>query len=68
MDFAKVSGLTEKEFVEQWENDPFQVFQKFIEDLGKMDDEGASAVKTLNDIGISEIRLLLRQLNIHNKS
>ena len=65
-DFAKVSGLTEKEFVEQWENDPVQVFQKFIEGLGKMDDEGASAVKTLNDIGISEIRLrdtLLRATN-----
>ena len=58
-DFAMVSGLTEKEFVEQWENDPVQVFQKFIEGLGKMDDEGASAVKTLNDIGISEIRLRL---------
>ena len=65
-DFAMVSGLTEKEFVEQWENDPVQVFQKFIEGLGKMDDEGASAVKTLNDIGISEIRLrdtLLRATN-----
>ena len=54
-DFAMVSGLTEKEFVEQWDNDPVQVFQKFIEGLGKLDDEGASAVKTLNDIGISEI-------------
>ncbi len=65
-DFAMVSGLTEKEFVEQWENDPVQVFQKFIEGLGRMDDEGASAVKTLNDIGISEIRLrdtLLRATN-----
>ena len=65
-DFAMVSGLTEKEFVEQWENDPVQVFQKFIEGLGKLDDEGASAVKTLNDIGISEIRLrdtLLRATN-----
>ena len=65
-DFAQVSGLTEKEFVEQWDKDPVQVFQKFIEGLGKLDDEGASAVKTLNDIGISEIRLrdtLLRATN-----
>ena len=65
-DFAMVSGLTEKEFVEQWKEDPVQVFQKFIERLGKLDDEGASAVKTLNDIGISEIRLrdtLLRATN-----
>lgn len=65
-DFAMVSGLTEKEFVEQWDKDPVQVFQKFIEGLGKLDDEGASAVKTLNDIGISEIRLrdtLLRATN-----
>ena len=65
-DFAKVSGMTAKEFVEQWGNDPVQAFQKFIEGLAKMDDEGISAVKTLNDIGIKEIRLrdtLLRATN-----
>jgi len=65
-DFAMVSGLSEQEFVRQWKEDPVQVFQKIIEGLGKLDDEGASAVKTLNDIGISEIRLrdtLLRATN-----
>ena len=65
-DFAMVSGMSEKQFVELWEKDPIQVFQRFIEGLGKLDDEGASAIATLNDIGISEIRLrdtLLRATN-----
>ena len=65
-DFAKVCGITEKQFVEQWKNDPIQVFQLFIERLAQMSDEGISAVATLDEIGISEIRLrdtMLRAVN-----
>ena len=67
-DFATVSGLTEQQFVEQWKTDPVQVFQQFIEGLGRLDDEGASAVKTLSDIGISEIRLRDTMLRATNAS
>ena len=67
-DFARVSGMTEAEFVETWERDPVEAFQAFIDGLAKMDDEGASAIVTLSEIGISEIRLrdtLLRTTNAH---
>jgi len=49
-DFAKVTGMTEKEFVAAWRSDPIMVFQRFIESLAKMSDEGISAVATLDEI------------------
>lgn len=65
-DFARVCGITEKQFVEQWKSDPIRVFQLFIERLSQMSDEGIGAVATLDEIGISEIRLrdtMLRAVN-----
>ena len=65
-DFAKITGMTEREFVEAWRNDPIQVFQKFIEGLAEMSDEGISSIAVLDEIGISEIRLrdtVLRAVN-----
>ena len=65
-DFARVCGITEKQFVEQWKSDPIRVFQLFIERLSQMSDEGISAVATLDEIGVSEIRLrdtMLRAVN-----
>ena len=65
-DFAKVCGVTKDQFIETWDADPVHAFQLFIEGLAKLDDEGASAIVTLNDIGISEIRLrdtMLRATN-----
>ncbi len=65
-DFATVSGMTEDAFKQLFETDPAAAFQSFIVGLSKMDDEGESAIVTLNDIGISEIRLrdtLLRATN-----
>lgn len=65
-DFAMVSGMTASQFQEVWRSDPAAAFQAFINGLSKLDDEGASAIKTLNDIGISEVRLrdtLMRATN-----
>lgn len=65
-DFASVSDMTSAEFKALWDSDPAAAFQAFIVGLSKMDDEGESAIVTLNDIGISEIRLrdtLLRSTN-----
>ena len=65
-DFARVTGMTERQFVETWRNDPIQVFQQFIESLAKMSDEGVSSIAVLDEIGISEIRLrdtMLRAVN-----
>ena len=65
-DFANVSGMTEAQFQALWKSNPADAFIAFISGLAQMDDEGISAVATLNDIGISEIRLrdtLLRSVN-----
>ena len=65
-DFARVSGMSEQEFVEHWKSDPIDTFQRFISGVAQLDEEGISAIQTLNDMGISEIRLrdtLLRSVN-----
>ncbi len=65
-DFARVSGMSASQVKELWERDAAGAFQAFIVGLSKMDEEGVSAIKTLDDIGIAEIRLrdtLLRATN-----
>ncbi|MGI6236236.1 MAG: phage tail tape measure protein [Candidatus Excrementavichristensenella sp.] len=65
-DFARVSGMSASQFKDLWERDAASAFQAFIVGLSKMDEEGVSAIKTLDDIGIAEIRLrdtLLRATN-----
>lgn len=65
-DFSTVCGLTEDQFRQMWASDPAAVFQKFIEGLARMDDEGISAIAVLDEIGIAEIRLrdtMLRAVN-----
>ncbi len=65
-DFASVSGLTTQQFKQLWDSNPAEAFQSFIGGLAKMDEEGASAIATLQEIGISEVRLrdtLMRATN-----
>lgn len=65
-DFATICGMTEEQFVQIWNADPAVVFQAFIQNLARMDEEGISAIAVLNDIGIAEVRLrdtLLRSVN-----
>ena len=65
-DFAKVSGLTADEFSRLFKSDPAAAFEAFIAGLAKMDDEGVSAISTLQDIGFKEVRLrdtTLRMVN-----
>ena len=65
-DFAKVSDMTAEQFKALWKADPAGAFQAFIVGLSKMDDEGESAIATLEEIGIKEVRLrdtLLRATN-----
>ena len=65
-DFAKVAGMTGEQFKTLWKKDAAAAFESFIVGLSKMDEQGVSAIKTLNDIGIAEIRLrdtLLRATN-----
>ena len=65
-DFAEVCGMTADEFKTLWDSNPADAFMAFILGLSRMDEEGISAIATLNDMGISEIRLrdtLLRATN-----
>jgi len=65
-DFAKVSGMTASQFKALWDSDPAAAFQAFIVGLSKMDEEGASAIVTLQDMEIKEVRLrdtLMRATN-----
>ena len=65
-DFARVSGMTAQQFKAMWDADPAGAFQAFIVGLSKMDEEGMSAIATLQEIGIVEVRLrdtLLRATN-----
>lgn len=65
-DFARVSGMTTDAFKELWKSDPSAAIQSFIIGLSKMDEEGISAIATLEDMGFKEVRLrdtLLRATN-----
>ena len=56
-DFATVSGMTAEEFKNLWKADPTAAFIAFTKGIAQMDDEGISAIATLQDLGFKEIRL-----------
>lgn len=55
--FASVAGMTAEQFTEAWSADPASVMASFITGLGQLDETGGSAIATLNDLGIKEVRL-----------
>lgn len=56
-DFATVSGMTAEEFKNLWKADPTAAFIAFTKGIAQMDDEGISAIATLQDLGLKEVRL-----------
>lgn len=56
-DFSDVAGMTGDEFREAFEQDAGQAILSFIQGLARINDEGGSAIKTLDDIGLSDIRM-----------
>lgn len=50
--FAEVSGMTSQQFQKAWGEDAAGTFLKFVEGIGKSGD----VTKTLNDLGITEIK------------
>lgn len=65
-DFAKVAGMTTDEFKAMWKSDPAGAIEAFIVGLSKMDEQGISAIATLEEMGLTEVRLrdtLLRATN-----
>ena len=65
-DFANVAGVTTEEFKALWNADPAGAIEAFIVGLSKMDEQGVSAIVTLQEMGLTEVRLrdtLMRATN-----
>ena len=64
--FADVAGMTDDKFAEMFKSNPSEAIMKFVEGLGKAEEQGSSAISVLDDMGITEVRLrdsLLRAAN-----
>lgn len=64
--FAEVAGMTNAEFGNLFKQDPSKAIMKFVEGLSKAEEQGTSAIKVLDDMDITEVRLrdsLLRAAN-----
>lgn len=55
--FAKVAGMSSKEFRKAFEDDAAGAIIAFIAGLSKMSEEGKNVFKVLDDLGLSEIRV-----------
>ena len=56
-DFAQVAGMTSEEFRKAFQEDAAGAIIAFIQGLGTAEERGMSAIKILDDMGISEVRL-----------
>ncbi len=56
-DFANVAGMSAEEFRQAFQDDAASAIISFVEGLGNAEDRGVSAIKVLDDMGITEIRL-----------
>ena len=56
-DFANVAGVTTEEFKAMWNADPAGAIEAFIVGLSRMDEQGVSAIVTLQEMGLTEVRL-----------
>lgn len=65
-DFARVTGITADEFANLFNDNTSDAIAGFIAGLSKMDEDGISAIATLDEMGFKEVRLrdtLLRATN-----
>src|SRR5690606_21556036 len=55
-EFARVSNMPASEFAKNWDEDAAGTFQRLIEGLGRVEEEGGDAVIALNRLGITAAR------------
>lgn len=55
--FADVAGLTGEAFAEMFKSNPTEAIMKFVEGLAHAEENGSSAIKVLDDMDITEVRL-----------
>ncbi len=67
-DFANVTGRTSEEFAQLFKSNPSQALIEFIQGLKDSEKHGISAIKVLDDMGITEVRLRDSLLRVANAS
>ena len=55
--YAEISGQSAEEFKQAWGQDAVVALDQFITGLGRIDETGENAVETLQEMGLTEIRL-----------
>ena len=55
-EYARISGVSAKEFSAMWKTHAVDALQLFIAGLGKLDEQGESATIVLDDLGLSGVR------------
>ena len=66
--FAKVAGMSSKDFKEAFEKDAVSALSSFIGGLNDTERNGKSAISILNDMGLTEVRLSNTILSLANAS
>lgn len=56
-EYAKVAGMSASEFAQLWRTDAVTAVDAFVTGLAKMDEQGGNSVATLEELGITEVRL-----------
>ncbi len=56
-DWARVAGVSAKDFATAWKTDAAGALNTFIEGLGRVEESGGSLTVTLSDLGITEARM-----------
>ena len=54
--FAEIAGMSAEDFAAAWESTPSAAMQDFIEGLVRVEDDGGSAITTLDNLGITAVR------------
>jgi TP901 family phage tail tape measure protein len=61
--FAETAGMSAQEFAEAWRTDPAEAFTLFVEGLGLSGDQ---AIAVLDDLGLTDQRLIRSFLSLSN--
>lgn len=54
--FAEIAGMSADEFARAWTETPSEAMQAFIEGLVSVEEDGGSAITTLDNLGITAVR------------
>jgi hypothetical protein len=64
--FAKVLGLTNEEFKTMFKQSPTAIFEAFVQKLGQISKEGGDAAGVLEELDLSDQRLIRSFLSLSN--